>query len=97
MNVLDILKKMDYNVVAFNSAVGIYEVRFNSKKIERMKKILENDVENKDKEKPNIYDTFYLKVKEVKFNELGNLYVSFSEEKLKLDMIDYYDSEENIY
>ncbi|WP_286909264.1 hypothetical protein [Clostridium sp. UBA1652] len=100
MNILDILKKLDYNVISFNSAIGIYEVRFNAKRIERMEKIIDEYKEKNnegDEGKIGLKETLYLKVNEVKFNEIGNLYVSFSEEKFKIDLIDYYDSEEPFY
>lgn len=101
MNILDILKKLDYNVIAFNSAIGIYEVRFNAKRIERMGQIIdeykEKNKNENDEGKIGLNETLYLKVNEVKFNEIGNLYVSFSEEKFKIDVIDFYDSEEPFY
>lgn len=94
MNILDILKKMEYDVIAFDSRVGIYQVKFNSTRRKRLQRLIEKDKDKDLLEKGiDLHEIYHVKVSSVSFNELGNLFVTFSEEKDKCERFDYYDSE----
>lgn len=72
MNVLDVLHKLGYDVISFKD--GIYEIQFTTERITRTRKQLDNGEIGFD---GDLYDKYEVKVGEVSFNRLGNLYVEF--------------------
>lgn len=72
MNVLDILHKLGYDVISFND--GVYKIQNTTENINRLRKQIEAGEIGYE---GSIYDQYEVKVGEVFFNGLGNLYVEF--------------------
>ena len=72
MNVLDILHTLGYDVISFSD--GVYKIQNTTAKINRLRKQIES---GKIGYEGSIYDQYEVRVGEVHFNGLGNLYVDF--------------------
>lgn len=72
MNILDVLHKLGYDVVSFND--GVYKIQNTTEKIKRLRKQIDAGEIGY---KGSIYDKYEVKIGEVSFNGLGNLYVEF--------------------
>ena len=77
MNVIDILTKLGWDILSFKD--GIYTVKMTHERWKREKKKIEAGEMTYTEEYNPLTDTFNIYVEEVCFNELGNLFVSFSE------------------
>lgn len=75
MNILDVLRKLGYDVCAFTED-GVYTVMLSSEHIARIvKRREEMDIEYYG----SLYDTYKIRVSEVYFNKFGDLVVAFKE------------------
>ena len=72
MNIMDILHKLGYDVVSFSD--GVYKIQNTTAKINRLRKQIEAGEIGYE---GSIYDEYEVKVGDVCFNKLGNLYVEF--------------------
>lgn len=78
MNVIEILMKMGYEIISVND--GVYGVQYtNERKMHIQEQVEKGELHEDIKEYLNA--TIYLCVGEVSFNEFGNLFVEFLEEK----------------
>lgn len=77
MNVIDILNKIGWDVLAFKD--GIYTVQMTHERWNRERKKIEVKEMAYDEGYQPLTDTFDIYVDEVSFNQLGNLFVSFTE------------------
>jgi hypothetical protein len=86
MNIYDILRKIGYDIISFSE--GVYEVEFSPERKRRMREQIKSGetVFNFD-----IDTSLKLKVGDVGFNNLGNLYVFFNNAEDTDECLDAYE------